>query len=424
MQVPAIPVNESERLEELRRYKILDSGVEQDYNDLVQLASEICGTPMSLISLVDKDRQWFKANLGLADNETPRDVSFCAHAIHFDEIFIVPDATADMRFFDNPLVTNEPNIRFYAGVPLKTSGGFNLGTLCVLDSQPRELTESQKFCLKTLSRQVMHMFELKHTAARLTQQNAQLREQKAQINDLLNLRDELLMKISAQSELKSKFLSILAHDLKNPLFQLNGFVEMINEGALTADEIEKMTAQMKNGIDAVSSMLNNLLEWAWAAIDGKKALSGKVDLKKAVDTCLKEAGMLADKKGNKLINNIPEGTLVKGDRDRIELILRNLITNAIKFTEAGRITVNCVRENPLLVISVSDTGIGMDEQQLKNLLDWNKVKSTSGTRAERGTGIGLILTKEFIESMGGSLSVSSEKGVGSVFTFSLPVYIE
>ena len=161
MQKPEIPVNESDRLVALDRYQILDTLPEQEYDDLTQLAADICGTPIALISLVDRDRQWFKSRVGLEATETPRDVSFCGHAVAANEILNVPDATQDPRFADNPLVVNDPNIRFYAGVPLKTPDNFILGTLCVIDRQPRDLTPIQIQQLEALSRMVISQLELR-----------------------------------------------------------------------------------------------------------------------------------------------------------------------------------------------------------------------------------------------------------------------
>ena len=161
MQKPQIPLNESDRQLALERYNILDTLPEQEYDDLTQLAASICGTPIALISFIDRDRQWFKSRVGLDTLETPRDISFCGHAVANDAFLNVPDAIQDPRFADNPLVVNEPNIRFYAGVPLRTSDNFNLGTLCVIDSQPHDLTPQQIKQLEALGRLAISLLELR-----------------------------------------------------------------------------------------------------------------------------------------------------------------------------------------------------------------------------------------------------------------------
>lgn len=152
MKRPPLPPNEEARLREFKRLKILDTAAEKLFDDIARIASVIAGTPIALLSLVDGTRQWFKAKVGLDVDETPRDVAFCAWAILGDEIFEINDASKDERFADNPLVVSSPAIRFYAGAPLKMSSGEGIGTVCVIDSEPRELDETQKEALRALSR--------------------------------------------------------------------------------------------------------------------------------------------------------------------------------------------------------------------------------------------------------------------------------
>ena len=152
---------EQKRIDALLRYNILDTPHEGDFDEIVELASKICGTPISLVSLIDENRQWFKANKGLSINETPREIAFCAHAIQQNDMMIVEDVTLDSRFKNNPLVTSDPDIRFYAGMPLTTTDGFKLGTLCVIDKVARVLTEDQQSALQTLAKQVIRLIDLR-----------------------------------------------------------------------------------------------------------------------------------------------------------------------------------------------------------------------------------------------------------------------
>jgi signal transduction histidine kinase len=180
MEKPFTPINEQNRLGALNSYEILDTLDELEYNDIVSLASQICGTSISLITFIDEYRQWFKANLGLKIKQTPREISFCGHAINTpNDIFVVSDARLDKRFSDNPLVTGEPHIVFYAGVPLIDENGFALGTICVLDSAPKKLNENQINALKILSKKVIQSLSIK-------KKNLELIKEKSLFIDSIN----------------------------------------------------------------------------------------------------------------------------------------------------------------------------------------------------------------------------------------------
>lgn len=176
--------HEQQRLKALENLKLLDTLPESDFDDITLIASQICDAPIALISLVDESRQWFKSKVGLQANETPRDWAFCSHAILQREVFVVPDARQDDRFIDNPLVSGDPHVIFYAGAPLLSPDGFAIGTLCVIDHQPRTLKPEQLLALKALSNQVGRLLQLKTQVAQVNILNQHLEYKKTAIESI------------------------------------------------------------------------------------------------------------------------------------------------------------------------------------------------------------------------------------------------
>jgi transcriptional regulator with GAF, ATPase, and Fis domain len=220
MKAP-LPPNETERLEALRRYNLLNTPPEPEFDDLALLASQVCGMPMALVSLVDADRQWFKARVGVAETQTPRDIAFCAHAILQNELFVVPDTQADARFSDNPLVTAPPSIRFYAGAPLVVPGGHVLGTLCVIDRVPRQITPLQARTLQSLARQVVSQLELRRTRTEL---------------DLASSRSQTALEaLRASEEFKTRMIECSRDCIK--VLDLEGRLLSMNAGGMEVLEI-------------------------------------------------------------------------------------------------------------------------------------------------------------------------------------------
>lgn len=187
------PNPEAARVAALNRYAILDSEPEQSFDDLVVLAAHICRTPMAMLSLVDDHRQWFKSSVGVQVRETPKEVSICAHTIQQRELFVVPDTLQDARFRENPLVTGEPHVRFYAGTPLINEDGFALGTLCVVDREPRQLDSEQKDAIGALGRLAMRQMELRVNLQHLKEAlSDRTREEHARALELKRLEEKLV----------------------------------------------------------------------------------------------------------------------------------------------------------------------------------------------------------------------------------------
>lgn len=393
--------HEKQRLAALHRYDILDSETEQDFDDIVQLASNICETPISLISLVDENRQWFKSRLGLEAHETHRNMAFCAHAINENEVMMIEDATKDDRFAGNPLVTGHPNIRFYAGMPLKTPDGFNLGTLCVIDRKPRELSEQQIFGLKTLAKQVVKQMELRIKIKELETQKTSLQK--------LNTAN-------------SRLLSIIGHDLRSPLSMLTGLVHMSSEKKLTQEKFQDVVKQLEANLSSANELLGSLFEWAVNQFEGRSIRSEEILLDVLVTTETQKNLTQLKQKNNTIINEVEKDLLLFADDHALSFIIRNLILNANKFTENGTIRISSKRIENDYQICISDTGVGMEPDFIEKLFDGSFRNSSRGTQGEKGSGLGLQVCKELIEKQGGKIWVKSFPGKGSSFYFSIPSY--
>ncbi|RUA31079.1 MAG: sensor histidine kinase [Bacteroidetes bacterium] len=399
MQKPGIPTNEEERLSELRRLKILDSEQEKDFDELVELASLICGVPISLVTLIDANRQWFKSKKGISDNSTHRDVSFCGHAINGDDIFIIENAVADERFFDNPLVTADPNIRFYAGMPLKSENGYNLGTLCVIDSKPKKINEDQVRALKILSGQASKLIELRD------------KKNELEINN---------QKLESLNQLNNRITSIISHDLKGPINSLRAYLNSNYIDADSPEDLSQLFPLVKNNLNSLNELVENLLEWSRSTNDVNFIQVKIKDL--VIEVCYLFEGN-AIEKNIELNCELKDDFMVEADISMLRFIMRNLINNALKFTENGAVKVEAEKISPNKVkIKVIDSGIGIPKDLLERIKLKDKKVSTKGTRNEKGTGLGLQLVREFLSIHKTELNIESEENKGSTFSFELPLF--
>ncbi len=395
-----IPENDLIRVQNLYELGILDTPEEDEFTDIVELASKICNTPISLISLVDYSRQWFKAKVGVNATETPRDISFCGHAIVMDnDFFEVPDALKDIRFLDNPLVTGEPNIRYYAGVQLISKKGFHIGMLCVNDTKPNKLTEDQIFALKVLGSHVAKLLDL-----RITKKQS----------------EEKSIKIESQNAVLRKMLSIIAHDIRGPIGSLKQIFEM-SEAHLLDEKSEKELLHLsKYQIDNVLSLLNNMVEWGKIKIEGDQKKTSKVNLYEITESEIDHLVLASMLKDNSIKNLIDHQISLQIDPDMIRFVIRNLITNANKFTKNGEIILFSDIDDQYIKLTVNDTGMGMTQKVIETLLEKNTIITTLGTNNEKGSGIGFKLIKEFMENIGGRIEIYSEIGNGTSVTLYFP----
>jgi signal transduction histidine kinase len=404
MIAPTIPENEIERLRNLKSYAILDTLPEKEYDEITFLASQICGTPISLISLIDENRQWFKSHLGLEATETPKEYAFCAHAINDQEsILIVPDSRVDERFHDNPLVTDNPHVIFYAGIPLVTPKGYALGTLCVIDNVPRKLSETQIQSLKALSNQLVRLLDLRISLIEIDKSRQELKELNAT---------------------KDRLFSIIGHDLRGPIGGFKSLIELlISDYDLsdTSSLVEVLQAIQKTA-NSSYDLLENLLAWAKSQQNEIVYSPEEIELKPLVASIIDLHFELSKSKSISIVNNVTENTFIYADKNIIMTVLRNLISNAIKFSSEGQqVRISVDRNDNEQIISIEDNGVGIKPDDLAKLFKNSEHFTTYGTNGEKGSGLGLLLCKDFVENNCGRIWAESEQGKGSCFKFSVPI---
>ena len=393
-----LSLNEDERLASLRSYNILDTAAEKDFDELTTLASVICQTPIALISLVDTERQWFKSHIGLSASETPIEQSFCAHAIvSYNEIMIVDDARKDDRFADNPLVTGNPKIVFYAGVPLINEEGFALGTLCVIDQKKKHLSEEQTTALKVLAKQVVDKLELRRKITDLQIANQELRDANVFIQ---------------------KFASTAAHDIKNPLSSvlLTSQALKIRLQKLQDEGCSRLIDLNITSTTRLIGLLDEMLDYSK---DPSLLLAKKfeIDLKQAI------------KKVISMIN-IPDNVeIILPDTNpklalsivAFEQIFINLISNAIRYNDKNQtiIAIRFAEDDKYYKFEVEDNGIGIAEAYHEKIFSNSFTLKITDRYNKKGTGIGLATVKDLVKALKGNIYVKSTQGIGTTFFVSI-----
>lgn len=384
MIIPPRPSTDEERVRALEEYRLMDSETEADYDAIVHLASAICETPISLITLIDQDRQWYKAKTGIDGTETKRDLAFCAFTILDNNLMEVEDTFGDERFIGHPSVDGDPYIRFYAGMPLRTPGGHNLGSLCVIDRVPRRLTDFQRKTLETLGQQVIRLFELRR-------KNRELRQ---------------------LHEVQNRLLSIIGHDLRTPIASINLLMDLCADENLGLDDFKRLVPEIRRSSESTGLLIENLTEWASSQFKGLSVRRSSIPMHAFTERFLEDNRYLLDAKGNTAVNDVPAGHAVSADPDMVAFVLRNLVLNANKFTSDGRITIGAEPDG----FFVKDSGSGIDPSSIPDLFSFNERTTKTGTAGERGSGLGLPMCHEFVQAHGGRITVDSEPGKGSVFS--------
>ncbi len=440
MQPAPLPDNEAQRIAALLEYEVLDTEAEPGFDQITLLASYICQTPIALVSLIDSERQWFKSHLGLTATETCRDIAFCAHVILQNQVMVVEDALNDERFATNPLVTSAPYIRFYAGAPLINPDGLALGTLCVIDYVPRQLTFAQQEALKMLAHQVMTQLELRRNVAALKQAIVERKRAEAEVRKALEKEKEL-------SELKSRFVCMTSHEFRTPISTILASAQLLEIFSHKLSDSKKIghLHRIQAAVRRMTELLNDVL------IMGK-AEAGKLQLKPTpldlAEFCqnLVEEVQIIDHHQHRITfvaqgscsiagarenfalqsrefepNNCQSAALPCFDEKLLRQIVSNLLSNAIKYSPAHSqldFVLNC--HNGEVIFQIKDQGIGIPPADQLHLFESFHRASNVGNIS--GTGLGLAIVKKCVDLHRGKIVVNSEVGVGTKFTVTLPFY--
>jgi signal transduction histidine kinase len=391
MKAP-LPGNETDRLAALYSLDILDSAPEQDFDDIVALASNVCGTPMSLVTLVDTDRQWFKARVGCEQIETEREISFCAHAILGRDLLVVPDATKDPRFADNPQVECADGIRFYAGAPLVTTEGFALGTLCVVDDVPRRLDVEQLQALRALARQVTSQMELRRHAVALANTTARLQELERRKDDLAGL---------------------VGGDLRAPLRLVEAYLQQLGHTGYHDAEMGDLVARATAGhIRGFLDLLHHLTTMAEAGLGAEGLHMRQIDLTRITQRAVEAVRPIAASKHIWILNQAGGPALpIIADPVRLEQVLTHLLFAAVKYTPAGgRVRVGTDLEaGPAVHLDDMDMPDGMRPELFPHLY-YGAIANPS---TMPGPDHGLAVAKRILDAHHATVALSDRPGDGT-----------
>ena len=402
-QEQPIPHNELQRLAALKRYNILDTLPDTAFDDATKLVSYICGTPIAHISFIDENRQWFKSEIGIGVTEVPREITFCRYTIMESKMVEISDTHSNERFKNDPNVTGGFNVRFYAGVPLTTPDGYNIGTICAIDHVSKELNDDQRNALTIIGKHVINQLEL------ITKNNELAAQKK--------IADRAVFA-------KDSFLANMSHEIRTPLNAIIGFTDLLAQTQLDTiqrDYIESVQIAEENLLLIVNDILDlSKLESGLLTIESypfnlKNTLKHVYDLLKIKVPKDVEFNLFLDAE-------MPENVI--GDQGRLNQILVNLTGNALKFTEDGEVTISVKKvtetaDNYSLKFSIKDTGIGIPEDKLKTIFERFTQAEESTTRKFGGTGLGLNIVKQLVNLQNSEIHVKSKEGRGSEFYFIL-----
>ncbi|ESA36977.1 ghkl domain protein [Leptolyngbya sp. Heron Island J] len=412
MPAAPIPENDADRLAELHYYRILDTPAEASFDELTRLAAYICQSPVGLISLVDKHRQWFKSVCGLDISETPRQQAFCGYTILDNAPFVVEDASIDARVNDNPLVLSDPKIRFYAGIPLVSPRGHALGSLCVIDFVPKKLNQSQIDGLKTLASQVMQLLEARLFSEKITHYT--------------NVLEDAHFQALKANQAKSQFLAMISHDIRTPLHGIVTALDLLSDSQLSSQQ-QNYVATANISAQILQAIISDVLDFS--KIEANKLTLNPTSTS-LLELCATIKQILQEEISQKQLKfaidfdpAIPERLSI--DKNRLSQILLNLCSNAVKFTPIqGSINLSCHlqhmdADSVSVKVCVTDTGIGIAPDQQQDIFSPFVQADNHNYQEHDGTGLGLAISSRLLELMHSKLHLKSTLGEGSAFHFDL-----
>jgi len=399
-----LPADEPNRLTALRRYRILDTKPEARFDRITRMVCDLMRSPISLISLVDQDRQWFKSKRGLSIDETSRDLAFCAYAILSTKVMEVADTHQDSRFANHPLVVGPPFIRTYVGAPLQTFDGFRLGTLCAIYNNVVPIESNHVKLLQDLAAIVVDEMELRRRSLQL--KSARARSEVSQ-------------------SAKTAFLSTISHELRTPLTGVLGMMDLLSGSKLNPTQSAYVQQARTCSLDLLKSV-NQMLDYCDLVSGGMRLEYASFSLRQVLKQTLDALAPIAAKKNLPLTSKV-DGEIpvwIKGDAQRLRQILTYLIENAIKFTDAGEIHISAdvkyVDGKRRLVLGVRDTGCGIIPSKLEVIFQPFHQNDMSLSKSAYGIGMGLAICKKLVEQQGGCVGVQSFESGGSLFWVDLP----
>ncbi|MEI8220189.1 MAG: hypothetical protein RL022_1944 [Chloroflexota bacterium] len=406
-----VPANEDARIAALLEYGILDTPDDPAFNDLARIAATLCGAPVALINLVDRDRQWTKASFGMARRTVPRGYSICTQVIaQSDDVFAVIDLAADDRFADHPIVTRSPHMRFYAAAPVVTEDGYALGTVCVFGSEARaSLEPDHADALRAVARQIMALIELRRERTALNEANVRLETAVDRLQDV--------------SRRKTEIISDVSHEFRTPLTTILGYAELIRDETLEPAEIHEFAGDIVRDVERLTRMMENVLDLERLEAGASRINITTIDL---VDLITEEVTRWkSDDDTKHQITIVADHGLptVSADHDRILQVVSNLLGNAVKYSpHGGEITIS-LTANPgtsEFRVEVQDHGIGIGPDSHGRIFERFARTAEAIRHGIRGTGLGLAICRQIIEGHGGRIGVESKIGEGSTFWFTLP----